>query len=59
MLPLHIDERTELDVKAAVIAWKEHGKNFGLVVEVENEDGVLLQASKYFVAMNCSKEAGT
>uniref|UniRef100_A0A0K8SPA4 Uncharacterized protein n=2 Tax=Lygus hesperus TaxID=30085 RepID=A0A0K8SPA4_LYGHE len=57
MLPLYSDEATELNVKPAVNAWKETGKNFGLAVEVENEDGVLLQASKYFVVMNCSKEA--
>ncbi|KAF6211046.1 hypothetical protein GE061_014159 [Apolygus lucorum] len=57
MLPLYSDEATELNVKPAVNSWKETGKNFGLAVEVENEDGVLLQASKYFVMMNCSKDA--
>ncbi|BES94713.1 Hypothetical protein NTJ_07522 [Nesidiocoris tenuis] len=58
MLPLFADEWTELNVKSAVTSWKETGKNFGLAVEVENEDGVLLQTTKYFVAMNCSKDAG-
>lgn len=47
----------ELNVRQAVRQWRSLGKNFGLVVEVENEDGDLLKASEYFTAMNCSNEA--
>jgi hypothetical protein len=47
----------EFNVRPAARQWRLLGKNFGLVVEVENEDGELLKASDYFTAMNCSNEA--
>ncbi|XP_023708902.1 uncharacterized protein LOC111865238 isoform X3 [Cryptotermes secundus] len=46
----------EFNVRPAVRQWRLLGKNFGLVVEVENEDGDLLKAADYFTAMNCSNE---
>ncbi|XP_021935122.1 uncharacterized protein LOC110837379 isoform X2 [Zootermopsis nevadensis] len=49
----------EFNVRHAARQWRLLGKNFGLVVEVENEDGDLLKASDYFTAMNCSNEAST
>lgn len=45
----------EFNVGSAAGQWYQPGKNFGLVVEVENEDGQLLKASDYFTAMNCSE----
>jgi hypothetical protein len=47
----------EFNVRHAVRQWRLLGKNFGLVVEVENEDGELMKASDHFTAMNCSNEA--
>ncbi|XP_046388748.1 uncharacterized protein LOC124157780 isoform X2 [Ischnura elegans] len=52
-------EWVAFDVRFAARVWRELGKNFGLVVEVEDEDGALLPAERYFAAMNCSKEAST
>lgn len=46
----------EFNVGSAAGQWYQPGKNFGLVVEVENEDGQLLKASDYFTAMNCSEQ---
>ncbi|KAJ9591150.1 hypothetical protein L9F63_002305, partial [Diploptera punctata] len=53
------DEWVEFNVRHAVRQWRQLGKNFGLVVEVENEDGEVLKASDYFKIMNCSNEAST
>ncbi|XP_014259717.1 uncharacterized protein LOC106672646 isoform X2 [Cimex lectularius] len=57
MLSYYGEDWTELDVKTAVNSWRETGKNFGLAVEVEDEDSTIQQASRYFTPMNCSKEA--
>ena len=51
------DEWIEFNVRHAARQWRQLGKNFGLVVEVENEDGEVLKASDYFKMMNCSNEA--
>ena len=51
------DEWVEFNVRHAARQWRQLGKNFGLVVEVENEDGEVLKASDYFNVMNCSNEA--
>ncbi|XP_069702925.1 uncharacterized protein [Periplaneta americana] len=60
MLPIFgKGEWIEFNVRHAVRQWRTSGKNFGLVVEVENEDGELLKAADYFTAMNCSNEAST
>lgn len=53
------DEWVEFNVRHAARQWRQLGKNFGLVVEVENEDGEVLKASDYFKIMNCSNEAST
>lgn len=52
------DEWMEFNIRTAVRTWKDFGRNYGLVVTVEDEDGVLLPAEKYVHAMNCSKDAG-
>ncbi|XP_066906506.1 uncharacterized protein [Halyomorpha halys] len=57
MISYYGEAWTEWNVKVAVKAWKELGKNFGISVEVEDEDRVILPASKIFMSMNCSKEA--
>ncbi|XP_039275769.1 uncharacterized protein LOC120349490 [Nilaparvata lugens] len=59
MVSVYGDAWTEWNVRQAVKAWKESNKNFGLAIEVEDEDGNLLPAHKYFSPMNCSKEAST
>lgn len=48
----------EFNIRNAVRTWKNSGINYGLVVTVEDEDGLLLPTHKYIHAMNCSKEAG-
>lgn len=57
MISFYGEAWTEWNVKAAVKSWKELGKNFGISVEVEDEDRTILPASKIFMSMNCSKEA--
>ncbi|XP_075210777.1 uncharacterized protein LOC142318121 [Lycorma delicatula] len=59
MISVYGEEWTEWNVRGAVKAWRESNRNFGLAVVVEDEDGNLLPAHKYFSAMNCSKEAST
>ncbi|RZF45274.1 hypothetical protein LSTR_LSTR013648 [Laodelphax striatellus] len=59
MVSVYGDAWTEWNVRSAVKAWKESNKNFGLAIEVEDEDGNLLPAHNYFSPMNCSKEAST
>ncbi|KAK9507168.1 hypothetical protein O3M35_007080 [Rhynocoris fuscipes] len=54
MMPVVGEEWTEFNIKPAVNAWRENGRNFGLTVEVEDEDRVILNALKYFEQMNCS-----
>uniref|UniRef100_A0A1B6C4D2 TGF-beta propeptide domain-containing protein n=1 Tax=Clastoptera arizonana TaxID=38151 RepID=A0A1B6C4D2_9HEMI len=57
MHSIYGDAWTEWNIRGAVKSWRDTGRNFGLTVEVENEDGDLLPAYKYFTAMNCSKQA--
>ncbi|KAK3923002.1 Esterase FrsA [Frankliniella fusca] len=59
MLPVHGSAWTEWNVRTAVKVWRESGRNFGLVVEVEDEDGSLLNAHQFFNGMNCTQEAST
>ncbi|KAE8742801.1 hypothetical protein FOCC_FOCC011659 [Frankliniella occidentalis] len=59
MLPVHGSAWTEWNVRMAVKVWRESGRNFGLVVEVEDEDGTLLDAHQFFNGMNCTQEAST
>ena len=45
------------DVKAALTEWqKKPRRNYGIVVEVENEEMTKLKADDFVRAMNCSEE---
>lgn len=57
MMSVFGSEWTEWNVRPAVKVWREAGRNFGLVVEVEDEDGGLLPAHQFFNGMNCTQEA--
>ncbi|XP_034239224.1 uncharacterized protein LOC117644110 isoform X2 [Thrips palmi] len=57
MLAVHGSAWTEWNVRTAVKVWRESGRNFGLVVEVEDEDGTRLDAHQFFNGMNCTQEA--
>uniref|UniRef100_A0A224XLF2 Putative conserved secreted protein n=1 Tax=Panstrongylus lignarius TaxID=156445 RepID=A0A224XLF2_9HEMI len=57
MMPEYGEAWTEFNVKSAINAWRESGRNFGLTVEVEDEDRIILNALKYFEQMNCSVDA--
>uniref|UniRef100_A0A1B6IEI8 TGF-beta propeptide domain-containing protein n=1 Tax=Homalodisca liturata TaxID=320908 RepID=A0A1B6IEI8_9HEMI len=59
MLSVNGELWTEWNIRGAVKAWRDNGRNFGLAVEVEDEDGALLPSDKYFAPMNCSQEAST
>ncbi|XP_019869914.1 uncharacterized protein LOC109598440 isoform X2 [Aethina tumida] len=48
----------ELDVKQATKAWKK-GRNLGLAVVVEDQDGNILKADKYFKGAICRVGAST
>ena len=49
---------TQWNVRQAVKSWTETQRNFGLSVQVEDEDGNLLPAHHYFAPMNCDKYPG-
>lgn len=57
MLAVHGSAWTEWNVRPAVKVWRDSGRNFGLVVEVEDEDGTRLDAHQFFNGMNCTQEA--
>ncbi|KAL0277103.1 UNVERIFIED_CONTAM: hypothetical protein PYX00_004501 [Menopon gallinae] len=59
MMPLYGNNLLTFDIRAAVRSWKESGKNFGLLVTVEDENSNPLEPTKYIYPMNCSKWAGT
>ncbi|KRT84838.1 hypothetical protein AMK59_1553 [Oryctes borbonicus] len=44
----------ELSVKAATRTWTKSGKNMGLAIHVEDQDGGTLKASKYFKGATCT-----
>ncbi|KAK9753192.1 TGF-beta propeptide [Popillia japonica] len=44
----------ELSVKAATRTWTKSGKNMGLAILVEDQDGGTLKASKYFKGATCT-----
>lgn len=57
MLAVHGSAWTEWNVRTAVKVWRDSGRNFGLAVEVEDEDGTRLDAHQFFNGMNCTQEA--
>ncbi|XP_054266669.1 uncharacterized protein LOC128988915 isoform X2 [Macrosteles quadrilineatus] len=59
MLSVYGEAWTEWNIRGAVKVWRDNGRNFGLAVEVEDEDGTVLPTDKYFAPMNCSQEAST
>ncbi|XP_060837707.1 uncharacterized protein LOC132919839 isoform X2 [Rhopalosiphum padi] len=58
MLPYYSEKWTEWNIRNAVKAWHRNPvRNYGISVEVEDEDGNLLPVSKFFRPMNCSGDA--
>ncbi|XP_025199896.1 uncharacterized protein LOC112597873 isoform X2 [Melanaphis sacchari] len=58
MVPYYSEKWTEWNIRNAVKAWhKNPVRNYGINVEVEDEDGNLLPVSKFFRPMNCSGDA--
>ncbi|CAL8110426.1 unnamed protein product [Orchesella dallaii] len=58
MLSLRESSWVEFDIKNAVKAWlNDRRPNYGLVVEVENEDQDALDPSKYFRSAPCVKSS--
>nr|CAD7204683.1 unnamed protein product [Timema douglasi] len=57
MVSIYGEEWLEFNVKSAARVWRESGKNFGLSIQVEDEDNQVLPAVKYFSFMDCSNEA--
>jgi len=55
MIPYYSEKWTEWNIRNAVKAWHRNPvRNYGISVEVEDEDGNLLPVSKFFRPMNCS-----
>lgn len=47
----------EFDVQAALAEWqKRPRRNYGLVVEIENEEMIKMKADDYIRAMNCTED---
>ncbi|CAG7822120.1 unnamed protein product [Allacma fusca] len=57
MLPIKETGWVEFDIHRAATIWLETRANYGLVIQVENEDNDLLDASKFFVGLPCPSEA--
>lgn len=58
MLPYFSEKWTEWNIRNAVNAWhKNPVRNYGLSVEVEDEDGNLLPVNQFFRPMNCTGDA--
>lgn len=60
MLPYLGDKWTEFNVRTAVKEWrKDTTTNLGLCIEVEDENGNLLPAKRFFQSMNCINDNQT
>ncbi|XP_027844588.1 uncharacterized protein LOC114125230 isoform X2 [Aphis gossypii] len=58
MVPYYSEKWTEWNIRNAVKIWhKNPVRNYGISIEVEDEDGNLLPVSKFFRPMNCSGDA--
>lgn len=44
----------ELSVKSATRTWTKNGRNMGLAISVEDQDGATLKASRYFKGATCT-----
>jgi hypothetical protein len=53
------DRWTEWNVRQAVRAWATTQRNFGLGIETEDEEGLILSTHQYFAPMNCKNVPGT
>ena len=43
----------DFDIQKAVKAWIGNGANYGIEIEVENEDNDLVDVTKYFSNLDC------
>lgn len=58
MVPYYSEKWTEWNIRNAVKAWHRNPvRNYGISIEVEDEDGNLLPVAKFFRPMNCSGDA--
>lgn len=58
MLPYFGEKWTEWNIRGAVKTWRrDPNRNYGISIEVEDEDGNLLPAQRFFRPMNCSEDA--
>lgn len=57
MVPYYSVKWTEWNIRTAVKNWRQDPiRNFGISVEVEDEDGNLLPVNRFFKPMNCTPE---
>lgn len=60
MVPYFSEKWTEWNIRNAAKAWHRNPvRNYGISIEVEDEDGNLLPVAKFFRPMNCSGDAQT
>lgn len=58
MMPYYGEKWTEWNIRRAVKAWrKDPSRNYGITIEVEDEDGNLIPANRFFKPMNCTGDA--
>lgn len=58
MVPYFSEKWTEWNIRNAAKAWHRNPvRNYGISIEVEDEDGNLLPVAKFFRPMNCSGDA--
>ncbi|XP_063218730.1 uncharacterized protein LOC134528992 [Bacillus rossius redtenbacheri] len=57
VLPVCGEEWTEFNVSPAAKSWKETGRNHGLGVQVEDEQGHFFPARDHFSPMDCTDQA--
>ncbi|VVC36741.1 Hypothetical protein CINCED_3A017224 [Cinara cedri] len=55
MVPYYSEKWTEWNIRSAVKIWRQDpSRNFGLSIEIEDEDGNVLPIERFFKSMNCS-----
>ncbi|XP_008189870.1 uncharacterized protein LOC103311860 isoform X2 [Acyrthosiphon pisum] len=58
MVPYFSEKWTEWNIRNAAKAWhKNPARNYGISIEVEDEDGNFLPVAKFFRPINCSEDA--
>lgn len=60
MMPYYGEKWTEWNIRGAVRSWRrDSSRNYGISIEVEDDEGNLLPVVRFFKPLNCSGDAST